>query len=239
MLVTLLYHRAIPGRYGNCATHLDRHFSYLAKHYPIKLPFQKLEKNRLNICLSFDDATCDFYATIYPLLKKHGLRALLAVPAGYIADNTELPIRERLSLLENFSFQNSPAKEAFCSFEELKEMLASGHILVASHGMHHKNLSESDIDLNEELVDSKSLLETKLNRQIDTFVFPYGRYHSLALKEALKHYKLAMRIGSALNFSWDSSLHYRVNADQVENLSSLFTLRKIFGYASKRLLKFF
>src|SRR5207253_3666710 len=79
-LLVLMYHRARAGRHGNDPAMLEKHFRHIAANYRNVLPGDALDANRLNVCLTFDDAYFDFYATVYPLLMRHQLRAVLAVP---------------------------------------------------------------------------------------------------------------------------------------------------------------
>lgn len=238
MLIILLYHRSFVCRYGNSLETLKRHFEYLKEYYPIKLPLEPLVKGQLNVCLSFDDATYDFYYNVYPLLKVYGLKALLSVPVSYIEEFHSEPPEERLKNLSNFSFQRSPPSSAFCSFKELQEMVDSGLVAIASHGMDHVDLSKKDVNLNFELNTSKKILEQRLNRGIDTLVFPYGKYNKQVMTESKSIYKVVMRIGNGLNFSWKGFLHYRVNADQVEDISTLFSKKNRLLYLFNKVLNF-
>lgn len=234
MLVILLYHRSFVCRYGNSLDTLERHFQYLKKLYPIKLPFEPLTKGRLNVCLSFDDATYDFYHNVYPLLKTYNLKALLSVPVSYIEESHIQSPEERLKSLGDFSFQRSPPSYAFCSFNELKEMADSDLVSIASHGMDHVDLSKKETNLDYELLTSKHVLEKQLQKPIDVLVLPYGKYNRVVLKESKDPYKIVMRIGSGVNFSWNDPLHYRVNADQVEDISQLFSIKnKVFYFFNK------
>ncbi|MBM3191615.1 MAG: polysaccharide deacetylase family protein, partial [Chlamydiae bacterium] len=202
MLITLLYHRAFACRYGNSPEILEKHFSFLKENYPIVLPLDPLDKKKISLCLSFDDATFDFYKIVYPLLHAYDLKALLAVPVGFIAEDTFYSDKERLSALKEFSFHSSPPSHSFCSFKELHEMTLSSRVHIASHGMHHTNLSLPGVDLSLELEVSKKILEQRLSTPIHSFVFPYGKYNKEVLDQAKKHYRLTFRIGNGLNFSW-------------------------------------
>lgn len=237
MLIILLYHRACAGRYGNELETLNNHFKYLKSTYPISVPSEPLVKGKLNVCISFDDATYDFYHHVYPLLKAYDLKALLAVPAAYIQEKHTLPPAERLQSLSAFSFQKTPPSHAFCSFEELKEMAESGLVKIASHGMAHVDLSGQQAPLDFELQESKRILEHHLAQDIDTFVFPYGKYNKKALKRSRAYYRYLLRIGTGINFSWRDSLHYRVSADETKDLSTLFSSIKKAGYLFKTLVR--
>ena len=236
MLIILLYHRAFASRYGNSPQVLRKHFQYLKDNYPIAGPSSPLVPHKINIGLSFDDATFDFYYEVYPLLKEFNLQALLAVPAAYIEKEHWQSPKERLSSIVEFSSKVSPSSHSFCSFKELKEMQLSSHVVIASHGMHHIDLTQKNCNLKFELEKSKEILEKNLNTPIETFVFPYGRYNRQVLSEVKKVYKTALRIGTGLNFSWNESLLLRINADQTPDLTSLLSLKTYPSLFFKKIL---
>lgn len=65
--------------------------------------------------LCFDDAWGSLYTVVYPLLKEYGLRAITYVIPGRLAENDH----------------------PFCSWEQLREMQASGLVDVQAHTFHH------------------------------------------------------------------------------------------------------
>jgi len=65
------------------------------------------------VVLTIDDADLSVYELAYPLLKKYGMRAHLFVPTAKVNSSwSELEV---------------------CSWEQLAEMAASGHIIIESH----------------------------------------------------------------------------------------------------------
>ena len=187
MIYTLLYHHAIPDRYGNDPEMLDRHFQYIADNYPTLHPGEMPKKH--GVCLTFDDAYDDFPID---LLEKHQLKAVLAVPTALIGES------------------------GYLTWDQVKRLAQNPLIRLASHSHTHADLSKP-ADLQTEIIYSKSLIEP-----VDTFIFPYGKYSPEALLLAKQHYKYVMRIGSALNKSWDQNLIYRIPCDQLPSYSYPF-----------------
>jgi peptidoglycan/xylan/chitin deacetylase (PgdA/CDA1 family) len=209
MLMNLMFHGVGSGKHENPLSILDAHFSYI-KQYPIVLPGDELISG-LNICLTFDDARKDFYADVFPLLSKHGLSALLAVPTGLIGD------------------------EGYCSWKMLKEMRDAGCVRFASHSHTHPNMTEScDLDL--EIRHSKALLKERLGVEVETFVYPYGRWSPALLDLVKKEYVYSMRIGSGYSKGW-SPLMMRIPADRMETPSSLFAWQKRLRWSMKELFE--
>jgi peptidoglycan/xylan/chitin deacetylase (PgdA/CDA1 family) len=232
-LLALMYHRARTGPHGNSAAMLDAHFAQIAKNHPCRLPGEPLDSAGLNVCLTFDDAYFDFYAIVFPLLKKHGLRALLAVPPMVVSEHCALPVETRLREFPEVAPAHSP-QGGFCTWPELREMAETGRVAIAAHGFTHRPLDQENIDLHAEIVAPKRMLETQLGQPVDSFVFPYGRFSPKALRLAREHYRHSFRIGGADNPGWDRPLLYRVTADAMKSPGSLFAPARLTAYRVRR-----
>lgn len=204
MMAALMYHRVGTGKHSNSLEMLKSHFTYLKDRFPVLLPGETLPKKKISVCLTFDDATFDFYHTVYPLLRELKMRALLGVPAGYIVEKTTLSTQERLSTPYPLMMQEGiyEKKVPFCTWEELKEMASSGYVEIASHSYFHCNLTFSFVDLEREVLLSKQCLEEKLGVEINSFIYPFGKTNPRVHEKVAEHYKYAFRIGSGINFGW-------------------------------------
>lgn len=214
-VITLMFHRVNDAHQGYCPKQFARYLDYLVQHFPIVVPGEQLPDVPLAICLTFDDAYFDFYHDVYPLLRKHQIKAILAVPVKYVIQNTQVSSEERLSVpYENGMSATYEKKVPFCTWEELAEM-SQDHVVIASHGFAHANLADKKTDLDQEIVFSQKILEQKLQIPIKHFVYPYGRMSKKAHQKVCQSYEFGIRIGSALNLGWDRSRHfvYRINAD--------------------------
>lgn len=183
---------------------LRSHFSWIQKNAYCVLPGEPTKLGKPNILLCFDDAYFSFFHFVYPLLKEFSLRALLAVPTHYIAESTSLSPSTRLSVPFSLRMQEGVFEHSapFCTWLELKEMVLSGHVQVASHGVRHANLNFSFVDLYKEIVSSKNTLEAKLPQVISSFVFPFGKTSSQTIQLVHHHYAYAFRMGEGANRSW-------------------------------------
>jgi peptidoglycan/xylan/chitin deacetylase (PgdA/CDA1 family) len=231
-LLILMYHRARSGRHGNSAEMLDAHFGHIANRYANTLPGEALKGEALNVVLTFDDAYFDFYALAYPLLQKHRLRALLAVVPAVLREHVEASHASRMKLDSTEAFAH-PEKGGFCTWPELREMIASGHVQVAAHGQTHVRLDQPGVDLAGEVDGPKSMLEEHLGTSVNSFVFPYGRYDLHAWRRVRHRYDYAFRIGGAMNRSWDARLLYRVDADEMAGAASLFSADRLMRYRAR------
>ncbi len=225
-LLVLMYHRARAGADGNAPGRLDAHFAYVARRHHCVLPGEPLVRGRLNVCLTFDDAFCDFYHVVFPLLRKHSLRALLAVSPGFVVDKPALSLAQRLSLDTRTAHQR-PVLGGICTWGELRELTASGNVSIAAHGLSHVRLDDATVDLEEEILAPRTLLQARLHAPVDSFVFPYGRFSGPALALVRQHYRHAFRIGGATNYSWRPPVLYRVAADNLPTPIAPFTTGRL------------
>ena len=231
-LLVLMYHRARAGRFGNSPAVLEEHFAHISNTYPTVLPGETLAPGALNVCLSFDDGYFDFYAIVFRLLRKYHLRALLAIPPSVVRERVEAASPVRLNMASDAAFAD-PNAGGFCTWPELAEMTASGHVSIAAHGGTHRRLDDPTVDLGTEIDLPKRILAGRLGQPVDSFVFPFGRFSRRALDEAKKNYRHLLRIGGALNRDTARQLLYRVDADAMESPSSLFAPRRLAMYRAR------
>ena len=83
-----------------------------------------------------------------------------------------------------------------------------------------------------EIIKSKEIIEKKLKTEITTFVYPMGKFNERIHKKVKEHYKYAMRLGSAINFSWQniSSITYRVMSDNLKTKNENLKLKNYISY---------
>lgn len=103
------------------------------------------------VVLTFDDGYIDFYLNAYPVLKKYGFRVTSFIPTGLINQGYYL------------------------TWDQIKEMDASGLVSFQAHSVNHYNLALLSSDaLNYQLVESKRVLEEKLGKKVNFMAYPYG-----------------------------------------------------------------
>lgn len=237
MLLILMYHRAGSTLHGNSVSVLRSHFETIRRRFPVVLPGEPLRSGGLNLCLTFDDATVDFYARVFPLLEEFSLRALLAVPTSFIVENTDLSYDERLSAPQERPMAGETVRERvpFCTWRELERMAASGLVQIASHSHTHQDMTDPEVDVDFEARHSKAILEQRLHCRVTTFVYPFGKVDGFAHQRVGRYYPFAVRIGFALNRGW-SPRHQplcRVEADRVADIDRLFRWDRLLSYGLK------
>ncbi len=117
------------------------------------------------ILLTFDDNYLGQYEYAFPLLKKYGYPAVWSVHTGFVGTG---------------------GKKPKASWDQIREMLKSGLITIASHTVKHLNLAQIDAaQVDQELRISKQVLEKELGIPIIYFTYPEGAY-SDRVKEQVK-----------------------------------------------------
>ena len=190
-LTILTYHSVHPENWCSIGPE-DFAFQmrYLKENFKIvnlsKFVFKERDfSDKALVSIIFDDGYEDNYFYAFPILKKLNIPATIAVTTDFV-------FRGYL-VNKNWHFYSdlSPLKE-----EQIKEMLKSGLISIASHGKTHRRLSElSENELRKEICLSKKELEERLSTPVSVFVYPFGqrRDFSPMCIEVLKkcYYKLA------------------------------------------------
>lgn len=112
------------------------------------------------VILTFDDGYEDFYTNVYPILKRHNMRATNYVIANFIG------------------------RHDFMNPKQIQELIDSDLVEIGSHTLNHYPLKTmSDEEARKEIFDSKQKLETQFNIKIKTFAYPSGSFnmHSVEL----------------------------------------------------------
>lgn len=224
-LLVLKFHRARPAG-ASSPEILDRVFQHVVRHCHCVLPGEPLEARKINVCLTFDDAYYDFYHTVFPRLREHGLKALLAVPVGLCPESTDYSAEERLDLLDKFEMPYRPFA-SFCTWTELGELAQSGCVGFAAHGMDHIALDGDDVDLQREIVEPKHVLKQRLGAEVASYIFPYGRTTRRAWRLVQDHYRYAFTDGHATNRGWDAQRLHRVAVSHFSDPIEIFTSARL------------
>lgn len=115
------------------------------------------------IILTFDDGLKGNYEYAFPILQKYDYKAVFFVTVGAIETNR------------------------FMTWSDLID-LVNQDMSVQSHGFNHKPLQTLTIEqINEELFQSKYILQKKLNISVNAISFPHGSYNNQIINLAKKN----------------------------------------------------
>ena len=126
------------------------------------------------IALTFDDGFKDNYDIALPLLTKHNIPATIFISTDIVQKNYK----------------------SFLSWDNIKEMSKNNLISFGSHGCTHvalTSLEKNDIEY--ELIFSKDEIESKIDKKVDLFAYPYGMVNSgIAEMGKESGYRAAFRV---------------------------------------------
>lgn len=107
-----------------------------------------------SFALTFDDGYEDLYTHAWPLLKKYGFSATA------------------------FIIVNRVGAPDYATWDQLREMQQGGLLDIQSHTLNHPMLTRLvPIRAQEEIEQSKHILEQRLGKTVSIFCYPYGDYN--------------------------------------------------------------
>ncbi len=107
------------------------------------------------IALTFDDGYRDFYTAAWPVLQQHNFKAT------------------------NYVITNFIGWDAYMTWGMLQELSEGGQVEIGAHTRSHVDLRTLSADkLQDELLGSKTILETGLGRPVGAFCYPAGFYNA-------------------------------------------------------------
>jgi len=121
-----------------------------------------IDYNKKQIVITFDDGRLSVYKTAIPFLDRHGIKSTIFITTDWIEG-------------KNISEQEAYSK--FMDWRQVKELSDQGHLL-GSHTITHRDLTFLNKEyIKKELIDSKKIIETKIEKQVEAFSYPYGHYN--------------------------------------------------------------
>lgn len=112
--------------------------------------------------ITFDDGYRSVYDRALPHMVELGFPGVVFVPAAYVGGSSD------------WTADFSEAPEPICGWEELRMLQETG-ISVQSHCFTHPWLSKlTPAEVDEELAQSKAVLESGLGRRVEAIAFPFG-----------------------------------------------------------------
>lgn len=125
-----------------------------------------------SFAITFDDGYADNLLQALPLLKKYHCKATLYL----VVDRFDRDWSIQRKAHHN---EGELRREAKLSDEQVRELLASGCIELASHSMTHADFSRLDAQaVSAELVQSRQILEQRFGVPVNSFAYPFGHYTS-------------------------------------------------------------
>lgn len=213
--VTIINYHAIEEIYIN---DFKLQIEWLNKNYKILNPKEfydfidgKKDINEHSVVITFDDGFISSYNAIQNFLNPLGIKVIFFIPSMFI--NYPDKKWEEIISKNFFSGKLDPNNFPNCyrpiSTEKVKNLISQGHI-IGGHTNSHYNISRinSNKELNEEIIDPIMIYKSKLNINLDSFAFPYGRINHI------NHYLLKK---ISLNYSYCFSNIRGTNCKKTSN----------------------
>ena len=165
----LTYHRfgdAVRDPFRVSAAAFEAHVRHLAEHR-LALSLAELEQFLRGelapepgaALVTIDDGSVSVHRVALPILRHHGVPAVLFTVAGAVGTGRG---------------PHGRAPERTLDWDELAELGAAG-VEIQSHSMTHRSMTKIDpAEAAEEAHASKTLLEARLGREVSSFAYPYG-----------------------------------------------------------------
>lgn len=137
--------------------------------------------SKKQVIIAFDDGYYSVYKYAYPILKKYQVPITFALITSY---------------LDQGKARQYGSAYSYINTNEVKEMIDSLNIEIASHSVSHRDLTKiSSEDAKFELEYSKKTLDSLFDQETITFVYPYGavNHHIIELTKSAG-YKLGRSI---------------------------------------------
>lgn len=132
------------------------------------------------VVITFDDGYQDNYLTAYPLLKKFKIPATIFISTDMVSTSVMAKNEEEFKILD---------------WSELGVMKESNLVEIGAHGQTHKKLTHlSPKEVEDELKQSKKILEEKTKSEVEFLAYPSGKFNSEIKLVAGKYYKLALTV---------------------------------------------
>lgn len=129
------------------------------------------------LIISFDDGLRSNYEIATPLLEEFGFTGWFMVPAALL--ETDSAQHEEFAVTNTIIHQGLHSNALGLSWDDVRDLESRGHVITC-HSMNHRRLSDSlsDEQLHEEIVQSKSLMESRLRHPVTGFTWVGGEEFS-------------------------------------------------------------
>lgn len=149
-------------------SYLSRFSEFITLEEAVKRISNGDPQGTVALAFTFDDGYAECYSAIAPVLEEFNTRGAFFINANYVESKREYQKEYHDRVL---IYTKSPMNWA-----QIKELHARGHT-IGSHTLDHYNLADLDAKTLEfQIVENKSILETKLAFNCKHFAWPFGGF---------------------------------------------------------------
>ena len=186
--IVVLYYHAVDDKINGIdqlfvsPAEFDKQLNYLKTNGYTAISFDQIDQSaniEKPVIITFDDGYEDNYTYAYPILKKYNFTATIFICSDFI-DRSFYLNRNQIFVMKDL-------------------------IRIQSHTITHRNLDKlTDIEIEKELKDSKSILEEITQQPVNALAYPNGIYNNKTIDIAKKYYDYAVTIDSGIYQRSDS-----------------------------------
>ncbi len=179
------------------------------------------EKKVVNLLVTFDDGYESWIEICLPILERYNVKALFFINSGLL--DTALSQPDSSTYMRD-KLQISP--KAALTWDMAKILVTKGHT-IGGHTVNHKSLRHvSASELEEEVGNDKSAIETNLNINAEDFAYPFGisRDFSKVTEELIRAKGYAYVYTAEPGFVSGNSIH--IPRTLVEKNQSIYMIRR-------------
>jgi peptidoglycan/xylan/chitin deacetylase (PgdA/CDA1 family) len=164
-----------------------------------------------DVVISVDDAYKSFREYFYPILYELKIPAIIFVPVDHIGKYNSWDKERRIEIM---------------NLKELREISRSKLVTIGSHGLSHERFSKlTQGQIENELIESKKLLENELGIEIRNFSYPFGQLNDIGeiTEDILKRtgYRTACTTRHGIQNSPQTKYNlYRIEAEPYDTIES-------------------
>jgi peptidoglycan/xylan/chitin deacetylase (PgdA/CDA1 family) len=176
-MLILAYHRVNPGAVDGLSITpeaFEAQLKYLSEKGWVNAaldeavsPTSRSAPTSRKFAITLDDGYQDNYYYALPVLRRLGMRATVFVAVDYTRTQRPFPwVRKAIE-----------RDDLALTWDQIEEMMGSGHFSIGSHTLTHPFLSQLDREAaSREIAVSKSVLEDRLGVPMTTFCYPAGDF---------------------------------------------------------------
>lgn len=206
--IILTYHDTSKEKFLDHMQYLDKKYSIISFDEFIFKFLKKEYPGDPTFIITFDDGFNSVYRDLYSVSNKLSIPIMVYITTDYILnrntywwDDVEkinklggylnkeklktVVSKERDIIIENYKNKYNIKKEEGCTLDmnQLLELNNKQNISFGSHTITHANLSiENELNIKNELLNSKNFLETILKKEVNHIAYPYGKYNEKVIQ---------------------------------------------------------
>jgi peptidoglycan/xylan/chitin deacetylase (PgdA/CDA1 family) len=132
------------------------------------------------VVITFDDGFAETYTVAYPVIRRHQIPVTVYIPAAYV--ETQRPFDFGV-------FAAMDPRPKPMTWEQAREMAASGLVTIGAHTNTHADLSMTAVpEAQRELDACDELIERRLGSRPRHFAYPWGRWSAATQTLAAARY---------------------------------------------------